>query len=469
MIDAPVSERDASSTLARPRMKPDPLKIVALPLSSLCRQRVLSFTVQLRRGFWRLRQLARWDQSYRSAAQRRITVISQFFPPDFAATGQLLDDLTERLAARGNQIQILTGMPAYAFNQSTAEPVEFQPRRVIFRSRASSFFPRRIRGRALNGLLFCLRTTLRLLKYSRRGDKLVYTTEPPYLPVFGSFIYSLTRTPYTLILYDLYPDVLVELGILSERNFFTRFWRQLNRSAYQNATDVVVLSEPMRRRVVFFTPSVADRIHVIPSWADTDSIRPISKTDNWFVQRYGLKDTFNVLYSGNQGRCHDLVTLMAAALLLRKNPRFRFIFIGCGPQNSRIRSLAADWGLTNCLFLPYQDFEVLPWSLSSADLAVISLGIATVGLVAPSKLYGHLAAGTPLAIISPPESDLKDFVQAGKGAWFSNGDGDGLARWIESVASNHDELTQMRLSCRHAALESFSSEVAADAYARILS
>ena len=427
----------------------------------------MPLTVAFRRFLWRVAQLGRWDRSFTQGEASRLTVVSQFFPPDFAATGQLLDDLTARLAQAGSQIQVLTGMPAYAYSQADAEPVEFQPRRVIFRSRASRFWPRRIRGRAVNGLLFCLRTSLRLLKYSRRGDLLLYTTEPPYLPVVGWLVHAITRTPYVLVLYDLYPDVLVELGILQERHPFTRFWRQCNRLAYRAARDVIVLSEPMRRRVEFFTPELAGRLHVIPSWADTDTIRPIPKADNWFVQRYGLADTFNVLYSGNQGRCHDLVTLMAAAMLLRHNNKIRFVFIGAGPQNSRIRALAADWGLTNCLFLPYQDYEVLPWSLSSADLAVVSLGITAVGLVAPSKLYGHLAAGTPLAIISPPDSDLRSFVEPDLGAWFANGDGDGLAGWIEAMATDAPSREALSSRCRTTATHEFSGQAVSSLYSRI--
>ena len=41
----------------------------------------------------------------------------------------------------------------------------------------------------------------------------------------------------------------------------------------------------------------------------------------------------------------------------------------------------------------------MPYSLSSADLALVTLGIeAEVGRL---KLYGHLAAGTPIAAVTP--------------------------------------------------------------------
>lgn len=415
----------------------------------------------------RVLRLARWDRAFHRRSSRRLTIVSQFFPPDFAATGQLLDDLTERVSRDGLHVQVLTGMPAYAFNQVDAPRVQFLPGRVIFRSRASRFWPKRIRGRAVNGLLFCTRSALRLLRYARRGDLLVYTTEPPYLPIVGWLVYLVTRTPYSLILYDLYPDVLVQLDVLRERHPLTRLWRQLNRYSYAAARDIVVLSQPMRDLVARFVPAVSQRITIIPSWADTDLIRPIAREDNWFVKRYQLADTFNVLYSGNQGRCHDLVTLMGAAMLLRDQPSVRFLFIGSGAQHQRIRDLAVDWGLSNCLFLPYQDYDVLPYSLSSADLAVVSLGISAVGLVAPSKLYGHLAAGTPLAVISPYHSDLRELVSGKLGAWFANGDGAGLAQYIEILRSDKVQWAELSNRCRSTALESYSAHKAASQYARL--
>jgi len=424
----------------------------------------------------RISQLHRWDRRFRRQAAdvTRLTVVSQFFPPDFAATGQLLDQLTLGLAGDGVQIQVLSGMPAYAYNRHDAEPVEFEPNRVIFRTRASRFWPKRIRGRAVNGLLFCLRTSLRLLKYARRGDLIVYTTEPPYLPVVGWLVHQLTRTPllrttpYVLLLYDLYPDVLAELGVLHDRHWLMRVWRQLNRYAFGAARDLIVLNEAMRRRVQFFNPDLSARISVIPSWADTEAIQPLSKERNWFVQRYALKDSFNVLYSGNQGRCHDLVTLMASAMLLRQRDDIRFVFIGAGPQHQRIRDLAADWGLTNVLFLPYQDQDVLPFSLTCADLALVSLGLHAEGLIAPSKVYGHLAAGTPLAVVAPPESELRELVADELGRCFDNADAAGLAAYITQLAANPPLARAVGAHCRAMAVERYGRETAVAAYRSVL-
>lgn len=385
--------------------------------------------------------------------------------PDFAATGQLLDDLSVRLAQRGLQVQVVSGQPAYAFRQKDAPGLEFLPNRCIRRTRVSRLWPRRIRGRAVNGLLFCLRTSARLLRYARRGDLILYTTEPAYLPVVGWLLHLFTRTPYMVLLYDLYPDVLVELKVLGERHWLTRTWRELNRWVFAEAEELIVLSESMKARVTRFCPEVASKLSVIPSWADPVRIQPLAKADNPFVREHGLENGFTVLYSGNQGRCHDLVTLMAAALLLRHDGRIRFLFIGSGPQRERLRALVSDWGLSNCAFLPYQDLEVLPYSLTAADLAVVSLGIEAEGLVAPSKLYGHLAAGTPIAAITPEGSELQQLVRSsGCGAWFANGDSDALADWIRHLV-DHPEVAQCHgEAARQLLLAEASPELVTDRY-----
>jgi glycosyltransferase involved in cell wall biosynthesis len=395
-----------------------------------------SATPHLPERVWRMLS-SRWRWRASRSRFPRLTLVSQFFPPDFAATGQLLDDLTARLAACGLQVQVLTGMPAYAYNRREAERIEFRPGRCIRRTVASRFWPQRIRGRAVNGVLFCLRITTRLLRYSRRGDLILYTTEPPYLPLLGWLLHRLTRTPYLVLLYDLYPDVLVELKVLPASHWLVRLWRQFNCWVFADAQELIVLSEPMAERVRQHAPAAAAKLSVIPSWADAERIRPLAKADNWFVQRERLHDTFTVLYSGNQGRCHDLVTVLAAALLLRADAGVQFLFIGGGPQHARLRALVHDWGLSNCRFLPYQELADLPFSLAAADLALVTLSIEAEGLVAPSKLYGHLAAGTPIAAITPACSYLRELVEReGCGRWFANGDAEGLTAWIRQLRND---------------------------------
>jgi glycosyltransferase involved in cell wall biosynthesis len=423
--------------------------------------------MRLRGVIRKLGQRWLWRASRSRAA--RVTVVNQFFPPDYAATGQLLEDLTTRLAASGLQVQVLTGMPAYANEQAPAERIEFRPDVCIRRTRASRFWPRRIRGRAVNGLVFCLRTFLRLLRYARRGDLLLYTTEPPYLPVLAWLLHSLTHTPYLLVVYDLYPDVPIELGVLPPHHPLWRLWRRLNRLAFAAAAEVVVLSPAMAERVAAAAPAALHHLHVIPSWADPERIRPLPKRANPFARRHRLLDRFVVLYSGNQGRCHDLRTLLDTARLLRDRPEVSFLIIGGGPQNENLRRLAGEWELANVCFLPYQPLAELPHSLAAADLAVVSLGVGAFGIVAPSKLYGHLAAATPIAAITPPHSHLQELVEMHRcGRWFANGDGAGLAAWILALKADPARARSLGRAARELLLDTATPELVTARYGELI-
>ena len=421
-----------------------------------------SFTKRISR-----RIIERWNWRFSRSGNPRLTIVSQFFPPDFAATGQLLSDLSNRLAAEGLQVQVLTGMPAYAFNKNISTPpkVEFRPGVFIRRTSSSAFWPKKIKGRAFNGLLFCFRMFSRLLRYSRRGDLLLFTTEPAFLPVVGWITHKLTGAPYVYLVYDLYPDVLVDLKVLSAKHFVVRIWQALNRLILRDAREVIVLSKPMRERVFSQLGERSGKVNIISSWADDKAITPISKNSNWFAIKNDLVDKFCVVYSGNQGRCHDMVTIAAAALALRNETNIVFLFIGSGAQNKRLKDLCAEWCLNNCRFLPYQDYEDLPYSLSSADLALVTLAVKAEGLVAPSKLYGHLAAGTPVGIVSPANSYLKNLVDSyGFGKWFANGDAAGLAAWIKHLSQNPMELKRLRKLSRTYSVTQSSPDVVVPQY-----
>ena len=63
-------------------------------------------------------------------------------------------------------------------------------------------------------------------------------------------------------------------------------------------------------------------------------------------------------------------------------------------------------GLTNVRFLPYQPRELLRYSLSAANVQLISMRPEVVECLMPSKLYGVLAAGVPSIVLAPAGCEL---------------------------------------------------------------
>lgn len=399
--------------------------------------------------------------------EQRLLIVTQFYPPDYAATGQLISELAARLGELGMQVNIFTGQPGYAFKKDYAPKREVTECVSIQRSRASRILPLRIRGRAINGLLFCLRAAMHLLKTAKQRDLLTISTEPAYLPFLGYIAHVLFGLPYICILYDLYPDVAVELNVVSPRHWLVRLWNWCNRQTWKHARSIIVLSPSMKNRVAAQYPEIAHKIAIIPSWADPAAIAPIDKQQNWFARKFDLADKFTVLYSGNLGRCHDLDTLLDAAHLLRDEP-IQFVFIGQGAKLESSIERVKSLNLNNCLFLPYQDKAVLPYSLTACDLSIVSISYGLEGVIAPSKLYGILAAGRPVAAICEPHSYLRELLDnADCGRAFNNGDSLGLADFIRQLAATPELVKNWGLSGRAYLMEHFTPEIVAKEYFRL--
>ncbi|MBW4584916.1 glycosyltransferase family 4 protein [Aetokthonos hydrillicola Thurmond2011] len=398
----------------------------------------------------------------------KLCVITQFFPPDYAATGQLIEELVRHLEQQGVDIEVFTGQPSYAFETPCAQSVEQFGRVKIKRSRIVHLCQRRIRGKTINGILFMLRAAIYLLRAVQHRNLLLLTTAPPFLPILGYLAHIFFGISYVCVLYDLYPDIAIALGVLPKHHFLAQFWKAINREVLRKAKGIVVLSPAMKQQVVENYPEVANNISVIHSWADPEWIVPIAKKDNWFAQQYNIVNKFTVLYSGNMGRCHDIHTILETAKYLQDDP-IQFVCIGGGVKREEMIEEVHRLGLRNFLFLPYQKRQVLPYSLTACDLSLVSVDAGMESLVAPSKLYPALATGRPVAVICPQHSYLRELIANAKcGDTFENADSYQLAEFIRLLSCHPRLAERMGRSARQYLQSYFTPQVISHQYSEVL-
>ena len=403
-----------------------------------------------------------------SSSKFNLLIITQFFPPDYAATGQLIQELARNLGENDIQVNVFTGQPGYAFQQGQAPNKEIEKNLTVRRSRTVQICSTRIRAKALSGIVFTLRATLTLLKNGRKNNVALLTTAPPFLSIAGYIANLFLGLEYICLIYDLYPDAVVELGITSENSFITKLWNKINAIVWKKSKKIVVLSETMKQRITDRHPQVADKISVIHNWADEAWIKPIQKQENWFAREHGIDRKFTVLYSGNMGRCHDVDTILETIKLLQNEP-VQFVFIGAGTKHEICRQTVAELRLNNCTFLPYQDKTNLPYSLTACDLALVSIAPGLEGVVAPSKLYGIMAAGKAIAAICEPHSYLRQIIKnANCGTSFDNENSQGLADFIMSLATNPELSVDMGKAGRKYMVENFTPKIIARQYCDVL-
>jgi glycosyltransferase involved in cell wall biosynthesis len=397
----------------------------------------------------------------------KLKIVNQFFPPDYAATGQLIEELAHHLKAAGS-VEVFTSQPSYAFDRNDSPRQEVHDTLTIRRSESARFCPDRIRGKAVAGAIFFLRTALNLLWHHKRQGLVLLTTAPPFLPILGYLLSRVCQLRYVCLLYDLYPDIAIELEVIKKHHWIAKLWDRLNRLTWKRAEAIIVLSDTMKDRILAKQPGIDDKIFTIPSWADLEQIVPIAKSDNYFAREHDLVEPFTVLYSGNMGRCHDMDTLFDAIALLGATP-IKFVFIGGGekrkPFMERIEAARLQ---DNCLFLPYQPRENLPFSLTACDVSIVSISEGMEGLVAPSKFYSALASGRPIVTICQAHSYLNEVVaQANCGQTVRNGDSRGLAEYLKKLSQNPQSAKRMGDSGRQYCLKNYTSKKIAKDYLQL--
>ena len=287
---------------------------------------------------------------------------------------------------------------------------------------------------------------------------LFIVTNPPLAPLIGYVARKLKRQRYVLLFYDLYPEALERFAGLSPQSVVARMWRAMNRAAVRHADRVITISPQLAQTVAQYLP--LDRVCIIPTWVDTEVIRPLPKAQNEFAAQHDQLDKLTVLYSGNLGRVHDLTLLPALADRLRDVADVHFLIIGEGPGRAPLEQACAQLAVRNVTFLPLQPEDVLPYSLACGDIALVALAEGGEGVSMPSKTYYMLAAGAALLGLCRDGSDLAAVIDAHAcGLHVPSHDAAQAAQAILRLRADPQLLGQYRANARRAAEEHYSRAV----------
>ena len=335
--------------------------------------------------------------------------VNQHYWPDLAATGQMLTDLAEYLAVCGYDVSVLCSSGRYT-GGGKLEAVTRERRKgvEILRQKGTGFGRSTHWGRLVDYATFFVRSLARVLR-GRKFDLVVFLTTPSLVAVVGRLGSMLRNQPYAIWSMDVHPDVEERLGILPAGPV-GRFFHGLSRSSYRNAEFVVVLGECMKN-VIRGKGVAEEHIHTIPVWGRRDQIEPVPKPANPFVTDLGLEDRFVVMYSGNAGLAHRFDEVLGA--IERMNGEadrdLEWVFVGNGPRKQEIvERVGEKW---NVRYLDYWPREALKYSLSLADVHLVTMREDMAGLVVPNKLYGIMAAGRPVVMVGPGRSETARVVE----------------------------------------------------------
>ena len=343
----------------------------------------------------------------------RVVVIGINFPPEVAGIAPHTATLCRPLAARGDDVHMVTAKPHYpawrvfpehrqsGFLRQTLDGV-----RVI---RVPSYIPAHP-GALISRLLydgsFALIAGLTALLLPR-ADVYLYVGAQPAVAAATALVARIRRRPWVAKVADLAVNAGAAVGII-RHPVLVRLLRAVEYTTYRHANAVVVLSEGFAEELTRHGLR-GRRLHVVPDSEDLDSFRP-TRTRAETRRRHGLDpDQPLITHIGGIGRKQGLQ--VAARAADEDQTGACWLLVGDGPERPAIQRSAPAGRLR---FLPFLSRPELADILAASDVALLTQRRHLIDAVVPSKLVTYMAAGLPVVASVHASSEAARLIRSAK-------------------------------------------------------
>jgi glycosyltransferase involved in cell wall biosynthesis len=226
---------------------------------------------------------------------------------------------------------------------------------------------------------------------------LIWGTSPPLSQAWTAWALARMKgAPWLLEVRDLWPAFAVQIGVMRNRVLIA-LARWLERFLYRRA-DRIVLNSPGFVSHLLDSGAEASKLAFVPNGVDTQLFDPAAEGGE-LRRLAGLERKFIALYAGAHGMANDLWQLLAAAEVLREDPRIAFVLVGDGREKVALQAKVRAGGLSNVIFLPPVEKARMPGLLVDADCGLVVLRpIPLFTTTYPNKMFDYMAAGKPVVL-----------------------------------------------------------------------
>ena len=388
----------------------------------------------------------------------RISYVQQHFATNRGEAGVRGYNLVRTFVERGHDVTVICGhnWRDSAMAADDGERVierEIDGFRVVqlavFYSNHQPFL-KRVWSFVLFGLLAC-REVLR-----RPADLIFASSTPLTVSIPAMCALLLKRTPYVFEVRDLWPDLPIAMGIIT--NPVAR-WALLawERAAYKMASRLVALAPGIKTGIERKAHVPPEHVAMIPNGCDTEMITPIERSHRELLEIPDYALVFG--YTGTHGLANGLDAVLDAAAELQRRgiDDVAFVLVGDGREKPRLQQRARDEELANVHFADLVNKTVYNRLLGEIDvgLQILANVPAFYYGTSPNKFFDYLAAGRPVVVNYPGwMSDL--VTENGCGFAVPPDDPVAFADAVERIRRDRHELAAMGVAGRALAETRFS-------------
>lgn len=249
---------------------------------------------------------------------------------------------------------------------------------------------------------------IRLRRISRKFAKPDIIVQTATVP-FGNVLYYMAkkyRAKYIVEVLDLWPESLVDLGMVKKSNPCLKFAYWAEKWQYTKAQELVF---SMEGGVQYIKDKKWDneqggpidlkKVHHINNGVDLSDFKLYSET--YMLDDSDLNNEYfkKVIYIGSIRLANNLKHLIDAAYCLKDYPNIRFLLYGDGDDRSYLEQYCKDNEIYNVIFKDkWVEPKFVPYILTKGHVNILNYMQGSFGAYggSQSKMFQYMASGKPI-------------------------------------------------------------------------
>ncbi|MGY8836822.1 MAG: glycosyltransferase family 4 protein [Enterobacterales bacterium] len=352
-------------------------------------------------------------------------IIDDYLPDSTRVGAKMFHELSLELMASGHNVTVITPAIGQAkkFTEQSIDGV------TVWRFSSGPIKDVGKVTRALNETLLSFRAWSAIKQHVNEHtfDGVIYYSPSIFFGGLVNRIKKYCKCPSYLVLRDLFPQWVIDAGMIKKGSLIARYFKFFEHYSYQAANSIGLMSE---KNIEVFSQSSGKNYptEILRNWADTTPVN-IDVSVNSIRTELQLENKVIYFYGGNIGHAQDMANLMRLAKNMQHCTQAHFLFIGQGDEVELINNLSQQWQLTNYTYLPSVNQNEFKRILADIDIGLFSLSAKHTAHNFPGKLLGYMVQSLPILGSVNSGNDLQTQVNlSGAGFISENGDDEQLLK-----------------------------------------